>query len=103
MYLGGDSPALRPRAWRRHASGAPCCPLCPPHLPHAPLPHPALNVPGDGDGLLQFDEWRTAVREGAKLPPHALSESELAAAFESVDRDANHCISIEELLGFIWP
>jgi Ca2+-binding EF-hand superfamily protein len=50
----------------------------------------------DGDGDLDYYEFKTALRRDAQVPPRALPEAELRALFDAIDTDGDKSVSVEE-------
>ena len=55
----------------------------------------------NNDGRLQFEEFRSALRRDAKIPPSALSNAELLRLFCLVDRDGSGVIDLREFLAWL--
>jgi Ca2+-binding EF-hand superfamily protein len=56
----------------------------------------------DHSGALDFQEFKTAVRKGGRIPPATLSDDALRHLFSAADEDGSGDMSIEELAVFIW-
>jgi Ca2+-binding EF-hand superfamily protein len=60
------------------------------------------TVDRDRSGELDFDEFRSALRNEGQITPAVMSDEELAGLFHAADSDGGGTVSIDELTTFVW-
>lgn len=56
----------------------------------------------NNDGVLDFHEFKDAVRKGGQITSAMLSDAEVRQVFQHIDVNNNHTLDVDELTKFIW-